>query len=206
MAPTAGPHGRVEQPSAAGPYHVTIDFGGSMRLLVSQHRFPLLPILLLIACTESRDLTSAPTVIADRARAGDDAGVPSPRGFVVFVHDPLKDRSLLVGGISNTDLCSDLACAAGLIDDLWSFNGRSRSWTQLASVLPPRVGDAGAFDSRSRHIIMLQPFFSDIAETWAYDVDTRTWENRHPAVAPPGRVGLAMVYDVAADRGVLYGG
>src|SRR2546422_805556 len=43
-------------------------------------------------------------------------------------------------------------------------------------------------------------------ETWAYDVDKGSWENRHPAVEPPGRFGSMMVYDPRADRVLLFGG
>jgi N-acetylneuraminic acid mutarotase len=52
---------------------------------------------------------------------------------------------------------------------------------------------------------MFQPFFGPL-ETWAYDVDQGTWENRHPLVEPPGRFGSMMVYDPRADRVLLFGG
>jgi len=58
---------------------------------------------------------------------------------------------------------------------------------------------------KSRKIIMYQPYFDPI-ETWAYNIDTGVWENRHPAAEPPPRWGSMMVYDPKADRILLYGG
>ncbi|HTR20989.1 MAG TPA: kelch repeat-containing protein [Gemmatimonadales bacterium] len=164
----------------------------------------LAPLALLVACTETRNPPSAPSLTVDRVAATRSA-VPSPRGTLQLVHDPLRDRLYLVGGISPVP-CQDLSCANSLIDDLWSFNPRARTWREISDQLPPREGDAAALDSRSRRIIMFQPFFSLIPETWAYDIDKRTWENRHPAVEPPARWGSMMVYDARADRALLFGG
>ena len=164
---------------------------------------PLGIIALLSSCTDSRDLPSAPSITAHQM-AADRSAVPSPRGTLQMVHDPARDRLYLVGGISPVP-CEDLACANSLIDDLWSFNPRSRTWTEISDQLPPREGDAAALDSRSRQIIMFQPYFG-ANETWAYDVDNGSWENRHPAVEPPGRFGSMMVYDPRADRVLLFGG
>jgi hypothetical protein len=160
-------------------------------------------IAFLAACAGSQDLPSAPNLTAHRF-AAERSEFPSPRGYLLFVHDPVKDRSFLVGGISG--LCTDLACDNALIDDLWSFNPSSRTWREVANVLPPREGDAAALDYRSRQIIMYQPFFNNTVETWAYDIDKGTWEDRRPAVEPPARWGSMMVYDSKADRALLYGG
>jgi N-acetylneuraminic acid mutarotase len=161
------------------------------------------PLALLFACTDARDLPSAPSLTAHGV-AAERSEVPSPRGTLQLVHDPLRDRLYLVGGISPVP-CQDLSCANSLIDDLWSFNPRSRTWREISDQLPPREGDATALDSRSRRIIMIQPFFGPM-ETWAYDLDKHTWENRHPAVEAPARWGSMMVYDSRADRALLFGG
>jgi N-acetylneuraminic acid mutarotase len=164
---------------------------------------PLGTIALLLSCSDSRDLPSAPSLTAHRA-AVERSEFPSPRGTLQMVHDPVRDRLYLVGGISPVP-CQDLSCANSLIDDLWRFNPRSRTWRQVSDQLPPREGDAAALDSRSRRIIMIQPYFGPM-ETWAYDLDQGTWENRHPLVEPPGRWGSMMVYDSRADRVLLFGG
>ena len=116
-------------------------------------------------------------------------------------YDPIEGRVWLVGGFT-TD--------GALIHDLWTFSPRSRKWTQVASASGPTSWDAEALDVRSRKLIVFQPYTEafdavDI-ETWAYDIDTGVWENRHPAIQPPTRWGSMMVYDPKADRVLLYGG
>jgi len=44
------------------------------------------------------------------------------------------------------------------------------------------------------------------AETWIYDPDTATWEQRFPDPAPPARGAHALAYDSRSDRVVLFGG
>lgn len=166
----------------------------------------LAPLALLVACTDSRDLPSAPTAAVPASRfSAERAIAPSPRGTLQMVHDPLRDLLYLVGGLGPVP-CQDLACGNALIDDLWSFNPRSRTWTEISDQLPPRIGDASALDYRSRRIINYQPYFNSEIATWAYDLDKGTWENRHPALEPPGRWGSMAVYDSRSDRVLLFGG
>jgi N-acetylneuraminic acid mutarotase len=122
-----------------------------------------------------------------------------------MVHDPLRDLLYIVGGLGPV-LCEDIACGNAAIDDLWRFNPRSRFWTEISDQLPPRIGDASALDFRSRRIINYQPYFNNEIATWAYDLDQRTWENRHPVLEPPGRWGSMAVYDPRSDRVLLFGG
>jgi N-acetylneuraminic acid mutarotase len=74
----------------------------------------------------------------------------------------------------------------------------------------PTSWDALALDPKSRKLIFYQGYSAAFdavdVETWAYDIDTGSWENRHPAEQPPTRWGSMMVYDPRADRVFLYGG
>jgi CubicO group peptidase (beta-lactamase class C family) len=45
-----------------------------------------------------------------------------------------------------------------------------------------------------------------LEDTWAWDVQTRSWTEMHPAVHPAGRIFGQMVYDAESDRAVLFGG
>src|SRR2546426_12473899 len=112
-----------------------------MSTTVARYLPMLAPIVLFVACsTDSRDLPSAPSITAHQM-AADRSAVPSPRGTLQMVHDPAKDRLYLVGGISPVP-CEDLACANSLLDDLWSFHPRPRTWTWISDQLPPRERDA----------------------------------------------------------------
>ena len=43
-------------------------------------------------------------------------------------------------------------------------------------------------------------------DTWAWDVQTQSWAEMHPAVHPAGRTFGQMVYDSESDRVILFGG
>ena len=161
-------------------------------------------LTLLAACTETRDLPSVPSLSEPSASIAPDhsaATAPSPRGYSLMTYDPTQNRVYLIGGFST--LCWDNCDGIALLD-LWSYNPRSRRWAEIANVGSPDR-DALALDVKSRKIVVYQPFVDPI-ETWAYDLDTGVWENRHPAVQPPARWGSMMVYDPKADRVLLYGG
>lgn len=161
---------------------------------------PLAPLALLLACTDSRDMPSAPSLTAHRF-ATERAAFPSPRGYPLLAYDPKKDWAWLVGGFTMD---------AALIYDLWNFRTWSRKWTQVDHLFVPTSWDAGALDVQSRKLILYQGYSAAFdaveVETWAYDVETGVWENRHPTVQPPTRWGSMMVYDPKADRVLLYGG
>ncbi len=155
---------------------------------------------LLIACSDSRDLLRAPSMIAHHS-GSDQALAPSPQGYPLLAYDPIKDRVWQVGGFT---------ADGALIYDLWTFNTRSRQWTPVGNALGPTSWDAAAIDAQSRKLILYQGYSAAFdavdVETWAYDIDTGVWENRHPAQQPPTRWGSMMVYDPKADRVLLYGG
>ncbi|HUL69031.1 MAG TPA: kelch repeat-containing protein [Gemmatimonadales bacterium] len=160
----------------------------------------LAPLALLGACAEPGDLPSSPGLsIADHRSTA--SGTPSPQSYPLLAYDPVKDRVWQAGGF-NTD--------GVLIYDLWTFSMRSRKWTQAHNGSGPTSWDAMALDARSRKLIFYQGYSAAFdavdVETWAYDIETGVWENRHPAVQPPTRWGSMMVYDPRADRVLLYGG
>lgn len=169
-----------------------------MSTSLARRLLPLAPIpVLLFACGTESDLPSAPasSITAHRSASFE---APSPRGYPLMAHDPVKDQVYLIGGFYTFGFEAE-------IFDVWRFSPRSRTWKQISDVLPPKNGDALALDVQSRKIIVFQPYFDPI-ETWAYDIKTGAWENRHPAVEPPARWGSMMVYDPKADRVLLYGG
>ena len=43
-------------------------------------------------------------------------------------------------------------------------------------------------------------------QTWSYDLNTNTWTNLNPAVAPPAFCAGSMAYDSQSDLLVLFGG
>ncbi|MFW9985995.1 MAG: kelch repeat-containing protein [Candidatus Odinarchaeota archaeon] len=67
------------------------------------------------------------------------------------------------------------------------------------------------YDSESDRIIIFGGIktgtpYSCYNDTWAYDTNTNTWENKTPSVSPSARSVHGMAYDSESDRIVLYGG
>jgi N-acetylneuraminic acid mutarotase len=67
-----------------------------------------------------------------------------------------------------------------------------------------------AYDSKNDVVILFGGFWSSAptigAETWAYDYNSNTWENKTPSVSPPGRDAQGMVYDSQSERIIMFGG
>lgn len=86
------------------------------------------------------------------------------------------------------------------------------TWTQMSPTLsPPLRGDACfVYDSESDVSILC---FGSTGEggiryndTWAYDVDSDSWSNMSPAVAPPVRLACQYAYDSGSDKIILFSG
>jgi hypothetical protein len=95
-----------------------------------------------------------------------------------------------------------------LLGDTWEWNGTA--WTQVASSGPsPRNGHAMAYDSGRSRVVLFggrDAASAALSDTWEFDGSTGAWTQRQPAVAPTGRDGHAMAYDVSRSRTVLFGG
>ncbi len=67
------------------------------------------------------------------------------------------------------------------------------------------------YDSESDQIIIFGGVKKAVTQeryndTWIYDYNTNTWENKTPIVSPGRRNGHSMAYDSESDRSILYGG
>ncbi|MFX1578453.1 MAG: Kelch repeat-containing protein [Promethearchaeota archaeon] len=65
------------------------------------------------------------------------------------------------------------------------------------------------YDSESDRSILFGGWtedFTSLGDTWAYDLNTNTWENKSPLSAPGIRGGHAFAYDEESDRVILFSG
>lgn len=128
-------------------------------------------------------------------RATGGAPVPFPRLRGSMVHDPVRRRTLLLGGI-----------AGGSVGDLWSWDGAS--WTAASLVgLPPRRSDAAmVYDSHRDRVVLYGG--QDLGNTAHFD----TWEfdgTRWFDVTPPGTLIVnapRMAFDSGRGVAVMVGG
>ncbi|MFX0075813.1 MAG: Kelch repeat-containing protein [Candidatus Hermodarchaeota archaeon] len=110
---------------------------------------------------------------------------PSARGAPAMVYDSESDRIVLFGG----------AGTSPTFDDTWVYDYNSNSWTQQnpPESPPARSRHGGAYDSQSDRFIIYggttggfnSAFHINDGKTWAYDLNTDTWEERDLGSTPP---------------------
>ncbi len=127
---------------------------------------------------------------------------PSVRFLSPMTYDSASSRIVLFGGA---------APGSSYLNDTWSYDVQSNSWTNRAPTTHPseRGASAMAYDSAADRTILFGGFtnsYEYAGDTWFYDFDANTWRQASPSQSPPEREGHAMAYDSAADRTILFGG
>jgi hypothetical protein len=129
------------------------------------------------------------------------AAVPGPRDSSRMAYDVASDRIILFGGIAGEHQ---------VLGDTWAYDYNANTWINMTPASGPdaRAQQAMAYDAESDRVILFggSVWWSWLDDTWAYDYDTNTWGQMHPAVAPSPRTGHAMAYDAESDRVILFGG
>jgi hypothetical protein len=114
-----------------------------------------------------------------------------------MAHDSLRGVTVLYSG------------GTVAIDDMWLFDGTS--WTRQFPAVRPvlRSNHAMVYDTVRDRIVLFGGMgfgvpFGRVQDTWEWDGSQ--WLRRIPLHAPPARSGHGMVYDLARQRTVLFGG
>jgi|GEM_PF-5289672 len=98
------------------------------------------------------------------------------------------------------------------VRDMWSYHVGSNRWRYLGEQPTTTSNyDCLAYDASADRIVFYISSDSEgntleTAETWAFDPETRQWENRHALNPPSVRWGAMMVYDAHARKSVLFAG
>ena len=120
----------------------------------------------------------------------------SPPGMedMGLAYDVRRSRVLLFGGDSN-----------GILDDTWIWDGVK--WVEKPRTTPEPRQDAGvAYDPINHQLVVFSGVGppGSLSDTWTWD--GTSWTQQHPPVSPSARTGMAMVFDPAIGRIVLFGG
>jgi hypothetical protein len=133
---------------------------------------------------------------------------PLPRRSGGMVYDSESDLIILYSG---RDPSLPIYLRYG---DTWTYDVDANTWTNVTpAVSPPPRGSHAKFkyDSESDRAVFFggkkpgEPF-SAYGDTWAYDCNSNTWENKTPAVSPRPCSSHGWAYDSESDRFILYGG
>ena len=127
---------------------------------------------------------------------------PGPLGSGRLVYDEPQRRVLLIDAIATPDASTDPKVLR-----TWRWDGRH--WELLAGTGPVwRVANAAVHDASRRRVVIYGgatiPATTSLAETWETDGGS-TWRQR-PNGSLEGRDHLAMAFDRARGRTVLFGG
>ena len=127
-----------------------------------------------------------------------------------MTYDSESDRCILVGGyyVYPYDNPRDEYYAR----ETWAYDYNTNTWENITTTNHPkhRYDHALAYDSESDRVILVGGWtYGDGGvlqnETWAFDYNTKTWENMNP-VAKPKRIAHKIVYDSKSDLIILFGG
>jgi N-acetylneuraminic acid mutarotase len=97
------------------------------------------------------------------------------------------------------------------LNDTWLFDVKTDTWRELnPSNSPAPRGNMGmAYDSKNRKVILFGGSSNSEyphSDTWAYDFESNTWTEMHPASSPNPQYGVGMVYDSLNERILLLEG
>jgi N-acetylneuraminic acid mutarotase len=134
-----------------------------------------------------------------------------------LVYDSESDVVVLYGGRSHQD-----HNPYGILmnyNDTWVYNFNTNTWVNMTTASTPkgRYIHAMTYDSESDKVIVFggadhsdELFVTEdrpyLAETWAYDFNSNTWENLTTSEGPEARIEASLVYDSESDKCILFGG
>lgn len=129
-----------------------------------------------------------------------------PQGEGPMAYDTQSDRVIQYIGIPPG--CSNFSG----VGQTWAYDTNTNTWMDMEPSESPfgLIGARMVYDSESDRMILFGGLnaddFSVIHDTWAYDYETNSWKNMHPAGNLPDIDNFfAMSYDVAADRVIAWG-
>ncbi len=128
---------------------------------------------------------------------------PTRRAWAAMARDPVHDRAILFGGISDI---------AGLHGDLWQLPLGGGPWAPMPAFGPapsPRQQHTLTYDPmRDRMILFGGRDVADLGDVWQLTLGpTPQWQLVSTAGTLPGpRSGHSAIYDPIRDRLVVFGG
>lgn len=130
---------------------------------------------------------------------------PPIRVAAGIAYDVQSDRLVLFGGLLGLE-------STTASDSTWTYDYNMNNWTEVSPTFAPspRFAASMTYDSESDRVILFGGVSISAGveynDTWAFDLETNTWEEMNPSSAPAARYGAAITYDIEEDRVLLFGG
>ncbi len=125
-----------------------------------------------------------------------------------LAYDPLHDEIVLFGGGHVAEQGRDGRIVG--YTGTWSYRFRENRWLPLAleTQPPPRMNTRLVCDTKNQQLVL---FGGDaqshyLADTWIFDLKTRTWRPSKAASGPEARAGHFTVYDPETGWVIIGGG
>jgi hypothetical protein len=125
-----------------------------------------------------------------------------------LAHDPVHDEIVLFGGGHIAERAPDGRLVG--YTGTWVFDPKSNDWRELPRGMepPPRMNSRLVTDRRNQVLVL---FGGDgqshyLADTWLFDLKTRTWRQSKTPGAPEARAGHFTVYDPDTGWVIIGGG
>lgn len=139
------------------------------------------------------------------ARRTSTTPAPPPRFGHAMAYDPDRDRVVLFGG------CADSASCDNPLGDTWEWDGTSWEKKTSTTAPPNAFAHAMAYDAGRKRVVLFGGCASSSctgagSQGGVWEWDGASWTQRPSSVSPQVRGGLAMAYDAARGKVVLFGG
>jgi hypothetical protein len=133
------------------------------------------------ASTVLQDLWSLQMVGLVWTKLNPSGQLPPARGGHLMIHDPVRDRMLVFGGIDDVN---------DLFSDVWALNLASPSWTKInpqGQDPPAREWTAGVYDPVGDRVVLFGGFDGiPLGDVWALSLSgTPSWSQLTPTGGPP---------------------
>jgi N-acetylneuraminic acid mutarotase len=98
------------------------------------------------------------------------------------------------------------------LNDTWTYDPGRNRWVDLkpsGDTPPARWAMGAAYDPAADKVIIFGGMGADgnlLNDTWAYDVTSNAWTELTPSSSPSIRYRIAMAYEQATGRLILFGG
>ncbi|QEE14600.2 Kelch repeat-containing protein [Promethearchaeum syntrophicum] len=134
-----------------------------------------------------------------------DEGNPGLRTGQKMVYNPVAEEIILFGGNRGNGDTS-------LLDTVWKYNISQSEWVEINPGLSPisRYNHAMVYLPGNNSILLFggrkNSDYTQLDDTWKYDLRTNTWEEIICTPKPPARQFSSLTYDSQSERALLFGG